>query len=173
MGTQNWGVRGGGGGVNKVHSGQFENGELKNTVNRKHIWSYFITIKIPWSISQFHFVKQRQSTRVYLGQSQKRQMIRWTNRNSSGCRDCNASAGKHLRATSNDWFLFHSWLVMKEARDFQPMKSSAKLDKFSTVILSTLNCLNYTALDTQQHFTKQKISRCQYSRNLHSIESKS
>lgn len=157
-------------GVNNVHCGRFENGELKNTVNRKHIWSYFITIKIPWSISQFHLVKERQSPCVNLGQSQKRQIIRWTNRNSSRCRDCSASAGKHLRATVTIGFCFidlHSWLVMKEARDFQPMKSSAKLDKFSTIILSTLNCPNYTDLDTQQHFTKQKITRCQYSRILH------
>lgn len=36
-----------------------------------------------------------------------RHAIRWTNRNSSTCRDCSASAGKHLRATSNNWFLFH------------------------------------------------------------------
>ena len=127
-----WGGGGvGGKGVNNVHSGLCENGELKNTFNRKLLWSYFITIKIPWSGSQFHSVKQWQSTCVYLGQSQRREIIRWTNRNSSRCRDCNASAGKHPRATSNDWFLFHSWLVMKEARDFQPMKSSAKLDKFT------------------------------------------
>ena len=36
------------------------------------------------------------------------------------------------------------------------MKSSAKRDKFSTVILSTLNCLNDTALDTQQRLQNKK-----------------
>ena len=47
-----WAAVGGGGGVggkgvNNVHSGLCENGELKNTFNRKLLWSYFITIKIP------------------------------------------------------------------------------------------------------------------------------
>ena len=70
-----------------------------------------------------------------------------------------------MRARESTW----EQQVMKEARkrNFQPMKSSTTLDEFSTVILCTLNCLNYTALDTQQHFTKQEITRCQYSRILH------
>lgn len=62
---------------------------------------------------------------------------------------------------------------MKEARNFQPKKSSTKLDKFSTVILSTLNCLNYKAVDSQQHFTKQKLPYVSTVGFYSSIESKS